>query len=146
MSPKKNITSEKTAEQPTAQLRPQLKAKLYKGRQKQGTTSAALAETQHLINELQVNQIELELQNDQLAQRCAETEATLHEFQNLYDFAPLGYFTLARSGDIIVQVNLTGASLLGIERGNLIKRRFGMFVSFESRPVFSSFLERVFSE
>ena len=146
MSPKKNITSEKTAEQPTAQLGTQLKAKLYKGRQKQGTTSAALAETQHLINELQVNQIELELQNDQLAQRCAETEATLHEFQNLYDFAPLGYFTLARSGDIIVQVNLTGASLLGIERGNLIKRRFGMFVSFESRPVFSSFLERVFSE
>ena len=51
---------------------------------------------------------------------------------------------LARDGTI-QQVNLAGANLLGVERGNLIERRLGLFISVESRLVFSAFLDKVFS-
>jgi PAS domain S-box-containing protein len=102
------------------------------------------ADVQRLIHELQVRQIELEMQNEELAQARAESEAALHQYTDLYDFAPVGYFTLARDGTIR-QANSTGANLLGAERGKLVKRRFGVFVSPASRPALSVFLEKVFS-
>jgi diguanylate cyclase (GGDEF)-like protein/PAS domain S-box-containing protein len=79
-----------------------------------------------------------------LAQSRAEVEALLRQYTDLYDFAPVGYFTLARDG-AIRQANLAGARLLGVEVGKLIKRRFGVFVSVESRPAFNAFLEKVFT-
>ena len=53
-----------------------------------------------LVHELEVHQIELEMQNKELMQTRAELEATLHQYRDLYDFAPMGYFTLARDGAI----------------------------------------------
>jgi PAS domain S-box-containing protein len=97
-----------------------------------------------LIHELEVHQIELEMQNEELVQARAEAEVVHHQYTDLYDFAPVGYFTLTRDGSIRMS-NLTGASLLAVERGKLVKRRFGVFVSVESRPVFNRFLEKVFS-
>jgi len=41
-----------------------------------------------------------------------------------YDFAPSGYFTLSKSGDII-ELNLTGAKMLGKERSRLKDCKFG---------------------
>ena len=61
---------------------------------------------QRLVQELQIHQIELEIQNEQLEQARAETEAALERYTDLYDFAPLGYFTLDRDGTIR-QANLT---------------------------------------
>ena len=56
------------------------------------------AETQRLVHELQVHQIELEMQNEELQQARAEVEAVLGQYTDLYDFAPVGYFTLDRDG------------------------------------------------
>jgi len=42
-------------------------------------------------------------------------------------------------------VNLSGASLLGIERARLIGRRFGQFVAATDRPTFTAFLGTVFT-
>ncbi|MEI8192196.1 MAG: PAS domain-containing protein [candidate division NC10 bacterium] len=100
-------------------------------------------ETQRLHHELQVHQIELEMQNEELRQSRAEVEAGLERYKDLYDFAPVGYFTLDRNG-AISQVNLTGARLLGVERARLVNRRFGLFVSDDSRPAFAAFLQKVF--
>ena len=91
-----------------------------------------------------MHQIELEMQNEELVQSRTQVEAGLRQYTDLYDFAPVGYFTLALDG-AIRQVNLAGANLLGIERGTLIKRRFGVFIADESRPIFNVFLENVFS-
>jgi len=47
-----------------------------------------------LLHELQVHQIELEMQNEELIQANATAEAALKKYTMLYDFAPMGYFTL----------------------------------------------------
>jgi PAS domain S-box-containing protein len=100
-------------------------------------------ESQRLIHELQVHQIELELQNEQLQEARAELEAGLQRYSNLYDFAPLGYVTLDRGGTIR-KVNLAGARLLGLERARLVGARFGLFVASECYPAFDAFLQKVF--
>jgi len=74
----------------------------------------AEADTQRLVHELQVHQIELEMQNEELHRSRAEVEAWLERYTELYDFAPVGYLAFGRDG-VIRQVNLTGARLLGVE-------------------------------
>ena len=99
--------------------------------------------TQRLVHELEVHQIELEMQNAELRQARDETEKMLEKYTDLYDFAPVGYFTLDQEG-AIREVNLTGAMLLGSERSKIIGRRFAFFVSEESRPAFADFLGNTF--
>ncbi|MBI5351984.1 MAG: PAS domain S-box protein [Chloroflexi bacterium] len=122
------------------ELRAQAEAKLSK-RKKSPVTET---DSKRLIHELEVHQIELEMQNEELMQGRAEAEAVHRQYTDLYDFAPVGYFTLTRDGTIRMS-NLTGANLLGAESNKLVKRRFGVFVSVESRPAFSGFLEKIFS-
>ncbi|MCM2264584.1 MAG: ATP-binding protein [Desulfuromonadales bacterium] len=102
------------------------------------------AETQRLVHELEVHQIELEMQNAELRQARDEVEKTLGEYSDLYDFAPTGYMTLDRDGTIRT-ANLTAASLLGIERARLIGRSFGLFVAVEDRHTYTAFLDKVFA-
>ena len=102
------------------------------------------ADSRRLLHELQVHQIELEMQNAELRQARDELEVALENYTDLYDFAPSGYFTLAATGAIL-QANLTGATLVGIERSRLMGQSFGRLVSAEFRPAFSTFLEQVFA-
>jgi PAS domain-containing protein len=64
-----------------------------------------------LIHELQVHQIELETQNDELRKARETMEESRARYANLYDFAPMGYFSLDGDGRI-QEANLTGARLL----------------------------------
>ena len=128
----------------TAELRRQAEAKLSERRKKAASIPTTEADTRRLIHELEVHQIELEMQNKELARSRAEMEALLRQYADLYDFSPVGYFTLARDGAIL-QVNLAGANLLGVERRALIKRRFGVFVNAQSRTTFNAFLDKVFT-
>lgn len=100
-------------------------------------------DTQRLLHELQVHQIELEMQNEELTQARVAVEAALERYTDLYDFAPVGYFALGRDG-VIRQANLTGAGLLAVERSKLVKRRFELLVAEEDRPDFDAFLKKVF--
>ena len=102
------------------------------------------ADPQRLFHELQVYQIELEMQNTELRQARDELEAMLESFRDLYDFAPVGYFTLTAAGTI-KQVNLTGTCLVGIERAKLVSRSFGALVVVELRAGFQAFLKKVFA-
>ncbi len=80
-----------------------------------------------LIHELQVHQIELEMQNDELRRTQQELEFSRSKYADLYDFAPLGYFTFDRIGRIL-EANLTGARLLGADRSLLINKPMNLFV------------------
>jgi len=101
-------------------------------------------DTQRLIHELQVHQIELEMQNDELLQARSELEAGLEKYRDLYDFAPVGYLTLDCEG-MVQEANLAAASLLGIARSRLHLRRFGLSVVASDRPVFAGFLAKIFA-
>jgi PAS domain S-box-containing protein len=115
-----------------------------KGLQKEMDARGEQLEAQRLVHELQVHQIELEMQNDELRRALSEIEESQARYLNLYDFSPTGYFTFDREGRIEA-ANLTGAQLLGLERGRLIGRRFGLFVSTADRLAFNAFLEKVFA-
>ena len=100
-------------------------------------TPQSALDTERLVHELQVHQIELEMQNEELQQARGKADGLLAQYTDLYDFAPTGYFNLA--------VNLTGAGLLGIGRAQLLKRRLGFLVAEADRPVFNAFLEKTFA-
>jgi two-component system, cell cycle sensor histidine kinase and response regulator CckA len=130
-----------------AELRRLAEARLNEKQMSQGSPATAertANDTQRLVQELQIHQIELEMQNEQLEQARAETEAALELYTDLYEFAPSGYFTLDREGTIL-RVNLTGSGLLAVDRSKLVHRRFGLFVAEHSRSVFRAFVEKVFT-
>ncbi|MDT8384127.1 MAG: PAS domain S-box protein [Gammaproteobacteria bacterium] len=77
-----------------------------------------MGETQFLLHELQVHQIELEIQNQELREAQQRLEETRDRYADLYDFAPVGYLTLDTKG-VIRNINLTAASMLQTERTRL---------------------------
>ncbi len=87
---------------------------------------------ERLLHELQVHQIELEMQNESLRQSQIELEQSRDDYVDLYEFAPVGYLSLTESG-LIARVNLTAATLLGVERKHLLDRRFDLFVAAADR-------------
>ncbi|MFZ0825871.1 MAG: ATP-binding protein, partial [Verrucomicrobiia bacterium] len=129
-----------------AKLRDRAETRLRKWRKKPGSkfdlrTSAA--EPQRLLHELQVHHVELEMQNAELQESRDRMEVLLEKFTDLYDFAPVGYLSLDEAGRIL-EVNLTGAALLGLGRALLINRRLPAFIAPGNRQVFLKFLQQVF--
>jgi PAS domain S-box-containing protein len=114
-------------------------------KKKQKKTPSPFSETEmlKLVHELEVHQVELELQNDELCRSRSLAEEATGKYTNLYEFAPSGYFTLSTTSEII-EINITGALMLGRDRSKLINRRFTDFVSPDSVPVFNLFLDQVF--
>jgi PAS domain S-box-containing protein len=102
-------------------------------------------DTQRLLHELEVHQIELEMQNAELRLARDEAESVLEKYTDLYEFAPVGYFTLDPNGTILM-VNLTGSTLVGLTRSSLVGRAFGLLVAVDCRSDFSSILKQVFQE
>ena len=101
-------------------------------------------EVQRLVQELQVHQIELEMQYEELLLAQERLQAAQAQYVDLYDFAPVGYFTLTGLG-LIEQLNFCGAKQLGTARQRLAGRRFALFVTPAQRLEFGQFLARVLS-
>ncbi len=127
-SPRKIIENYSLRNQAETQLRGQ----------KATTPSVEQGDTQRLLHELQVQQLELEMQNEELVRQRGELEKFLRQYYDLYDFAPVGYFTLD-TDSVIRKVNLAGANLLGLDVSKLVKQRFGGFVAPQALPTFNIF-------
>ncbi|MEN6439234.1 MAG: ATP-binding protein [Syntrophobacter sp.] len=100
-------------------------------------------EAKILIHELRVHQIELEMQNEELRRVQDDLEISRTRYADLYDFAPVGYLSLDKNGQI-VDLNLTAARQLGIERGHLLGKHFQYYVSQEDRKEFLAHLNELF--
>lgn len=105
-------------------------------------TPATPWETSRLLHELQVHTIELEMHNEELRHAYDEADSMRLKYADIYDFSPVGYFTLDPLG-VIVKMNLAGAILLGIKRSQCGRQRFAAAVKPEQWAIFSSFLTEV---
>ncbi len=102
------------------------------------------ADTKKLVHELQVHQIELEMQNEELRQAYETAEQALKKYTMLYDFSPMGYFTIDQEG-VIHDLNFSGAEILREKRFSLIDANFKLFVHEDSKSIFNEFLRKVYS-
>ncbi len=92
-----------------------------------------------LLHELRVHQIELEQQNQELERTRNELEGALARYSELYDFAPVGYFTVDATG-VLGEVNLEGARQLGAARAELVGKPLALQLRSPSRAAFEQCL------
>jgi PAS domain S-box-containing protein len=92
-------------------------------------------EAGRLLHELQVHRIELEMQNEELRRAQREIEASRARYFDLYNLAPVGYFTLSEEG-LILEANLTAGQLLGMERNRLARQPMTRFILRDDQDIY----------
>lgn len=92
-------------------------------------------EIERIIHDLQVYQVELEIQNEELRRTQRNLTFERERYFNLYNLAPVGYCTVSEQG-VIVEANLTLATLLGWPRIELINRHLHQFIKKEDHDLF----------
>src|SRR5450759_578593 len=97
-----------------------------------------------LLTELRVHQIELEMQNDELRRVQAELETAKERYVDLYELAPVGYFTLSERG-LILEANLTASTLLGVPRAKLVRQPLTHFVRPDDQDIFYKYYKTLFA-
>ena len=90
---------------------------------------------QRVFHELQVHQIELEMQNEELRRTQEELVSARMRYFDLYDLAPVGYCIISKLG-LILEANLTLATLLGRAKGILINSPLSSFILTEDQDTF----------
>jgi PAS domain S-box-containing protein len=101
-----------------------------------------MPEIQHLVHELQIHQIELEMQNEELRHAQLDLQKARDRYVDLYDFAPVGFLSLNVRGQIL-EANLPACQLLGVERKALLGQTFEKFVMATDQPILRQHLHNV---
>ncbi len=129
----KHLTNPRPAVPDHLPLRQQAEARWQAVRKQSPDTFADLtiADTDALLHDLQVHQIELELQNEELRLGTNALDASRARYVDLYDLAPVGYCSVNAAG-MIIEANLTLATLLGVARSALVRRQ--LFSHYVFRP------------
>lgn len=105
------------------------------GRNSNAANSLSDRDPGKFLHELNVHKIELEIQNEELHRLQAELEKSRAKYFDLYNLAPVGYFTLTEKGRIL-EANLTAVHLLGIEKCRFLEKPFSDFVTPEFQDEF----------
>lgn len=88
------------------------------------------------LNELKVHKIELEMQNDELRKTQLELIESNEKYIDLYNSAPVAFFSLSNKG-IIKEANLTAVNLLGVEKSLLINQPLSRFIGNDDQEIYS---------
>jgi len=83
------------------------------------------------------------IQTSQAQAKGPQSETFRRRYADFFEFAPVGYFTFDPSG-VILDVNSTGAMLLGADRKKLLGQPFSALISANSQSVFDSHSRRLF--
>jgi PAS domain-containing protein len=111
---------------------------LYEFASSPTTAPKALA----LLHELQVHQVEVDLQDEELRRSRVELENALNRQIQLYDYAPVGHFVVDGNA-VLLELNVTGAALLGSEPDSLRGQSLESFLTPEAVPTLRAMLARV---
>ncbi len=98
-----------------------------------------------IVEELNLYQIELEIQNEDLIKTQIELQASHNRYVDLYNLAPIAYFTFDSDG-LIIDVNLAGLDLLGMKKHVLINRCFSRYIVPEFQTIFSQYRKQALKE
>ncbi len=93
------------------------------------------AEIRQTLHELQVHQIELEMQNEELLAAQEALDALRARYFDLYNLAPVGYCTLNEQL-LVLEANLTAATLLGTDRSTLVMQPLSRFIHKEDQDIY----------
>jgi len=85
---------------------------------------------------------EQQKEQDLLIEELKEAQIAVQDAIDLSDFAPMGYFTLSGTGEII-GLNLSGARMLQEERSFLKGKHFEHFVTNKTKSIFNNFLQGI---
>jgi PAS domain S-box-containing protein len=108
--------------------------------QQRPDSSPTERDAQTLAHELRVHQVELEMQNRELREAQQRLEFSRARYADLYDRAPVGYATLDPHGTIL-EINLTGAALMGRERDRLVGVPFAIVARVHDKSLFYAHLD-----
>ncbi len=133
-------TTESATSQATA-LRQRAEKELQKHHVDWGGVSPE--EMQLLHHELEVHQIEIEMQNDELRRTQAVLESSRARYFDLYDLAPVGYCTFDAKG-LILEANLTAATLLGLARSALVQQPLSHYIPGEDANIYYLHRKKLF--
>ncbi len=90
------------------------------------------ADIESLVLELENRQVELQGQNEQLQQTQNALEQAHQRYENLYEFAPVGYLTLDSTGRI-TRANRAATQITGWPRRDLLNLRLERLVAVEAQ-------------
>lgn len=122
-------------------LKENSKHRMIKSCISQQTKHSYEGKIQSLIDELEINQLVLETKCQALQESLGDLEESRNCYAALYDFAPVGYVTFDHIG-CIEEINLTGASLIGLERSQLIGMPMFTIIAKSDLKVFLDHLRR----
>jgi len=139
------MTDKENQSDTAAQLRRQAEEKL---RQEDPLVPESLLglspeEISQRLHELRVHQIELEMQNEELRRTQEELGDSRARYFDLYDLAPVGYVTLSETG-LILETNLTAATLLCKARNELVKWPVSNFILTEDQDIYYRHQKQLF--
>jgi PAS domain S-box-containing protein len=134
--------TEKSTSDQAADLRRRAEEKA-KGNEAEIQETLLPEDARRVLHDLRVHQIELEMQNGELRRTQVELEASRARYFDLYDLAPVGYFTLSEKG-LILEANLTAATLFAVARGALAKKPLPHFILPEDQDIYYRHRKQLF--
>ncbi|MCB1609281.1 MAG: PAS domain S-box protein [Xanthomonadales bacterium] len=106
-----------------------------------GPQPGGAGETERLMHELQLHEVELEMQNEELRQALISLEESRDRYLELYDSAPSGFISLDAEG-MVIEANLTTCKLFRITRSDLVGSRFARLIAPEQREQWYEFFHQ----
>ena len=88
-----------------------------------------------ILHELHIHQIELEMQNEELLRSHVEIDASRARYFDLFELAPVGYFTVDDEG-LVLEVNLCGTKLLGLPKTEIVGQPFSRFIAYDDQDIY----------